>query len=65
MYAISSTHFQSLVMMYSSGTTRRRISKLNLVKLPFAFPPLPEQTRIVKAIETAFAQLDEISNSIA
>jgi type I restriction enzyme S subunit len=65
MYAISSPHFQSLVMMYSSGTTRRRISKLNLVKLPLAFPPLPEQARIVKAIETAFAQLDEISNSIA
>ena len=54
LYAISSPQFQSSVMLNSSGTTRKRISKLNLISLPLAIPPLEEQKRIVNAIETAF-----------
>ena len=65
LYAISSPQFQSLVMLKSSGTTRKRISKLNLINLPLSLPPLAEQKRIVEAIETIFAHLDEITNSIA
>ncbi len=65
LFAISSPIYQSLVMLNSSGTTRKRISKLNLISLPLALPPLTEQKRIVEAIETAFAQLDEILNSIS
>ena len=34
-------------------------------KTIITLPPLAEQKRIVKAIETIFAQLDEISNAIA
>ena len=64
LYAISSPLFQSFVMINSSGTTRKRISKSNLVSLPLAFPPLAEQKRIVEAIEVAFTKLDEITNSI-
>ena len=64
LYAISSPLFQSFVMINSSGTTRKRISKSILVSLPLAFPPLAEQKRIVEAIEVAFTKLDEITNSI-
>ena len=64
MYTLSSPSFQSLVMLNSAGTTRKRISKNNLINLPFAFPPLDEQHRIVKAIEAAFAQLDAIAESL-
>ena len=64
MYTLSSPSFQSLVMLNSAGTTRKRISKNNLINLPFTFPPLDEQHRIVKAIETTFAQLDAIAESL-
>ena len=64
MYTLSSPSFQSLVMLNSGGTTRKRISKNNLINLPFAFPPLDEQHRIVKVIEAAFTQLDAIAESL-
>jgi len=64
MCTLSSPSFQSLVMLNSAGTTRKRISKNNLINLPFAFPPLDEQHRIVEAIETVFAQLDAIAQSL-
>ena len=64
LYAISSPQFQSLVILNCSGTTRKRISKTNLINLPLAIPPLAEQKRIVKAIETAFTQLDAIAELI-
>ena len=64
MYTLSSPSFQSLVMLNSAGTTRKRISKNNLIDLPFAFPPLDEQYRIVETIERAFAQLDAIIDSL-
>ena len=65
MYQLASPVFQSMVLIKATGTTRKRISKSNLIDLPLLFPPLVEQNRIVEAIETAFAQLDEIANSIA
>ena len=64
MYTFSSPTFQSLVMLNSAGTTRKRISKNNLINLPFAFPPLDEQYRIVEVIESTFAQLDAIADSL-
>ena len=64
MYTLSSPTIQSLVMLNSAGTTRKRISKNNLINLPFAIPPLDEQHRIVETIENAFAQLDAISDSL-
>ena len=65
MYQLASPAFQSMVLMKATGTTRKRISKNNLLDLPLLFPPLVEQKRIVQTIETAFAQLDEITNSIS
>ena len=41
-----------------SGTTRKRISKKNLLKIDLPFPPLAEQHRIVAKIEELFSELD-------
>ena len=65
MYMISSKDFQTRVFLNSAGSTRKRISKGNLIQIPFPFPPLAEQHRIVTAIETAFEQLDSIAATIA
>ena len=60
MYAMMSPLFQMQVMAKSSGTTRKRISKNNLVKLLISFPPLEEQKRIVAKIEEIFAIINQI-----
>ena len=65
LYAISSPKFQAEVLMNSAGTTRKRISKSNLIKLPIAFPPLAEQQRIIDAIENIFSKLDAIADNIS
>ena len=65
MYFISSTAFQSIVLHVSSGTTRKRISKSDLIHLPICFPPLSEQQRIVSRIEELFAQIDIIDQNQA
>ena len=52
-------------MYYSSGTTRKRISKSNLINLPLLIPPLAEQERIVNAVEALFAHLDKIAESLS
>ena len=64
MYQLTSPYFQSMVLMESTGTTRKRISKNNLINLPLLLPPLTEQQRIVDAIEKAFSFLDRITENI-
>ena len=63
MYQLASPSFQKLVSMNASGTTRKRISKNNLINLPLLFPPLAEQNRIVEAIENSFEYLENIVSS--
>ena len=48
----------------TSGTAMLKFNKTDLKTIFIPIPPFHEQTCIVKAIETAFAQLDEIANSI-
>ena len=64
MYQLASSTFQKEVLLKASGTTRRRISKNNLIDLNLFLPPLAEQKRIVAAIETIFTKLDEIATQI-
>ena len=48
----------------STGVTIKHLTGNVLSAMSVPLPPLTEQKRIVDAIETAFAQLDEILNSI-
>ena len=65
MYQLASPSFQSTVLLKATGTTRKRISKNNLIDLHFLLPPLAEQRRIVNTIEALFAQIDKISEQIS
>ena len=47
MYQLASSTFQKEVLLKASGTTRRRISKNNLINIALLLPPLSEQKRIV------------------
>ena len=60
MYALASSSVQQKVKEAGYGVTRFRISKTNLISIPFPFPPLAEQHRIVARIEQAFSALDTI-----
>lgn len=60
MYALSSSAFQKIVNHYSRGTTRKRISKGNLIRVAIPFPPISEQERIVETIQKLFSVLDSI-----
>ena len=64
MYQLASPIFQSVVLLNATGTTRKRISKNNLINLQLLLPPLAEQKRIIEAIETIFAELDKISKQV-
>lgn len=43
---------------YVNGTTRLKLTKGNLVRIPVPLPPLPTQEAIVAKIETLFSELD-------
>ena len=62
MYALASSSVQQKVKEVGYGVTRFRISKTNLIGIPFPFPPLAEQQRIVEKIEQAFSVLDTIDS---
>ena len=49
----------------STGVAMLKFNKTDLKTIYLPSPPLAEQKRIVEAIEIAFAQLDEILNSIS
>lgn len=56
---INAPQFRKEVRSLQKGTTRKRISRRNLGGICLPLPPLPEQRRIVEAIESNFARLDE------
>ena len=62
MYAVSTSMFQQHVNELGHGVTRFRISKNNLIDIPFPFPPLNEQIRIVDKIEEMISLLNLIND---
>ena len=58
MYALASSGVQQKVKEVGYGVTRFRISKTNLIDIPFPFPPLAEQKRIVDVLEAALTMTE-------
>ena len=65
MYALQAPIIVDWLNTNAKGNAQVGIYLKDLAKLSFPLPPIEEQERIVEAIEFAFAQLDEITNSIA
>jgi len=58
MHAINSPQIRMEIDRYKSGSTRKRISKKNLCKIPLPVPSRRVQDELVTAIETHFSRLD-------
>lgn len=59
MYCMLCPGVQSQIMSFVAGTTRKRISKTNLIKVRIPVPPLEEQIRIVEKLEALLPLCDE------
>jgi type I restriction enzyme, S subunit len=58
MWTINSPQFRADVAALQSGSTRKRISRGNLATINLPVPPLPEQRRVVAALEEHLSDLD-------
>ena len=58
MYTLNAQQSRRAMVPFEMGTTRKRISRKNLARIPLPVPPRSEQERIVAAIEEQFSQLD-------
>ena len=58
MYALNAPQARRAMVPFEKGTTRKRISRTNLARIPLPVPPIHEQERIVNAIEEQFSRLD-------
>ena len=56
MHSINSPQFRAMVSAQQSGSTRARIARSKLGRLPVPLPPLPEQRRLVEKIERLLVQ---------
>ena len=66
LYMFRSSEFKAYVYKnMKHSVNQASITATDIGNYTFLLPPLAEQKRIVEAIETAFAQLDEILNSIS
>jgi type I restriction enzyme S subunit len=61
---INSSDFRNKIIAYTTGTTRKRISRSNLDKICFCLPPLKEQTRIADLLTRAERLIAKRKDSI-
>jgi type I restriction enzyme S subunit len=64
MFAINSPQFRMAIASLQSGSTRKRISRQNLGKLPLPLPPPCAQVAIVSEIEKHFTRLEAAAVSL-
>ena len=64
MYFINSYDFRNKISALSSGTTRKRISRSNLSKIPLPLPPLNEQKRIVAKLDAIMPRIDAVKERL-
>jgi type I restriction enzyme S subunit len=64
MWCINAPTTRAKIESLQSGTTRKRISRSNLGSVTIPLPPLPEQHRIVEAIEEQLSRLDSAQASL-
>ncbi|MDP2218137.1 MAG: restriction endonuclease subunit S [Methanolobus sp.] len=58
LYILNSPQSRNYIEALQSGTTRKRISRINLATIEFPIAPLPEQHAIVSKLEQLFSELD-------
>ena len=58
MHLINSPNFRNRIDLFRRGTTRTRISRKNLARIPFPIPSLAEQQRIVARVEALLTQVN-------
>jgi type I restriction enzyme, S subunit len=58
MHSMNAPQMRTAVAALQKGTTRKRISRGNLARIPVPVPPRKEQERIVAAIDEQFSRLD-------
>ncbi|WP_182074927.1 restriction endonuclease subunit S, partial [Deefgea sp. CFH1-16] len=62
---INSPVVRAYIDVNSSGTTRKRISKGNLIAMELPVPPLPEQKRIADKLDATLARVDACRERLA
>ena len=60
MFQLMSSHFQNTARELGAGSTRLRISKGNLIRIPIVLPPKVEQKRILEFINLNFGLLNSL-----
>ena len=60
MYYLSSKNFQNKILMLCSGSTRKRISKKNLTRIPLFIHDRVQQDIIVNRIENLFELVEKV-----
>jgi type I restriction enzyme S subunit len=58
-YCINSPYIRNIAEKWGKGTTRKRINLKDLKKLPVPLPPLEEQVRIVKKLDSMLGKIAE------
>jgi len=65
LYTVNSPQFRSSITQFERGTTRRRISRANLARIPFPVPPLAEQRRIMAKVEELLGRVNAARERLA
>ena len=63
-YALSSAYIYETFSNVAAGSTVKNLKSDTVKQVNFPLPPLPEQQRIIEAIENMYVALDQIQNNL-